>query len=92
MDTVTAVKSAGIEGDFDQAYHSTIQDISMPRTMTTFYRSMKPVTSIVDQANWGLGVKLRFQGTQAESLTTTEPSHVCQVLILHLNREGVTDA
>jgi hypothetical protein len=86
------IKSAGVESDFDQAYHSAVQDISMPATFTTFYRYMRPVTSIVDQANWGLGVKLRLQATYEESLTVTEPSHVCQVLVLHLNTEGVPDA
>jgi hypothetical protein len=86
------VKSAGVENDFDQVYHSATQDISMPATFTTFYRTMQPVTSIVDQANWGLGIKLRIQSSKAESLTTTEPSHVCQVLILHINTEGVPDA
>lgn len=86
------IKSAGIENDFNQPYHSAIQDISMPSTFTQYYRFIQPVTSIVDQANWGLGIKLRIQSSQAESLTTTEPSHVCQVLVLHLNTEGVPDA
>jgi hypothetical protein len=86
------VKSSGIEEDFDQAYHGTIQDISMPATPVVLYTRMKPVTSIIDQANWGLGIKLRFVNTTPENDSATEPSHICQVLVLHLRTEGALDA
>jgi hypothetical protein len=86
------VKSSGIEEDFDQAYHDTVQDISMPATPVVLYQRMKPVTSIIDQANWGLGIKLRFANTTPENSPDTEPSHICQVLVLHLRTEGALDA
>jgi hypothetical protein len=85
------VKSSGIEDDFDQPYHDTVQDISMPATPVLLYTRMKPVTSIIDQANWGLGIKLRFRGTTAENSDATEPSHICQALVLHLRTEGALD-
>lgn len=84
-------RTAGVEDDFDQAFHSTVQDISMPPTLDLFSTGMRPVTSIIDQANWGLGVKLRIENITAEGLTTTEPSHICQVLVLH-TRKGAQDA
>ena len=86
------VKSAGIETDFNQGYPSAIQDISMPVTPELLYTRMKPVTSIIDQANWGLGVKLKIEGTNGENTLLTEPSHICQVLVLHLRSQGATDA
>lgn len=85
------LKSSGIEDDYDQDYHTAIQDISMPRNLELFTLAMRPVTSIVDQANWGLGVKLRINGTYAENLTTTEPSHICQVLVMQVNPTGAKD-
>lgn len=85
------IKSSGIEDDFMQEYHTTIQDISMPRNTALLYDRMMPVTSIVDQANWGLGIKLRVNGSVAEGSLLTEPSHICQVLLLHLRTEGAQD-
>lgn len=86
------IKSSGIEEDFMQEYHTKIQDISMPRKVDLLYSRMRPVTSIVDQANWGLGIKLRINGTIPEASLLTEPPHICQVLLLHLRTEGAQDA
>jgi hypothetical protein len=85
------VKSSGIEENFDQAYHERVQDISMPRNTEYIIENMKQVTNIVDQGNWGLGVKLRFQGSNPENSPLTEPSHICQVLVLHTRTEGALD-
>lgn len=85
------IKSSGIESDFFQDYHDTVQDISMPATPEVLYTQMRPVTSIIDQANWGLGIKLRVQGSNAENSTLTEPSHICQVLVLHMRTQGAVD-
>lgn len=85
------VKSAGIEDDFNQEYHSTVQDISMPATLELLTGTMRPVTSIIDQANWGLGIKLRIQGSNGENTALTEPSHICQVFVLHTRTDGATD-
>lgn len=85
------IKSSGIEDDFLQDYHDTVQDISMPATPSVLYTQMQPVTSIIDQANWGLGIKLRIQGSNAENSTDTEPSHICQVLVLHMRTQGAID-
>lgn len=86
------VRSSSIEEDFDMIYDSRVQDISIPRNPVLLYNQMSPVTSIVDHANWGLGIKLRFQGTNAENTPLTEPSHICQVLVLHMRTEGATDS
>lgn len=85
------IKSSGIEEDFMQEYHTQVQDISMPRNTELLYTRMMPVTSIVDQANWGLGIKLRVNGSVPEGSLLTEPSHICQVLLLHLRTEGAQD-
>ena len=86
------LKSSGIEDDFLQPYHDAVQDISMPATPDLLYDQMLPVTSIIDQANSGIGIKLRVQGSNAENSTLTEPSHICQVLVLQLRTEGALDA
>ena len=85
------VKSSGIEHDFNQGYHNAIQDISMPATLELLTGTMHPVTSIIDQANWGLGIKLRIQGSNGENTSLIEPSHICQVFVLHTRTEGATD-
>lgn len=86
------LKTSGIEWDFDQQYHSAIQDISMPRRLEHFYDSMQPVTSIIDTANWGLGIKMKVQNSVGEGSLLIEPSHICQVLVLQVNTEGAQDA
>lgn len=85
------VKSSGIETDFRQDYHSSVQDISMPVNTELLYDRMQPVTSIIDQANWGIGVKLRIQGTTAENTGLTEPAHICQAFVLHTRSQGAID-
>lgn len=85
------VKTAGIEEDFNQSYHTQVQDISMPKNPDLLYTRQTPVTGIVDEASWGLGIKLRIEGSIPESSTETEPSHTCQVLILHSRTEGADD-
>ena len=85
------IKSSGIETDFNQPYHTTVQDISMPATLELLTGTMRPVTSIIDQKNWGLGIKLRIQGNNGENSALTEPSHICQVFVLHTRTEGATD-
>lgn len=86
------VKSSGVERDFKQPYHSTIQDISMPSSIETLYSALQPVTSIIDQRNWGLGIKLQITGTTAENTSLTEPPHICQAAVLHLRTEGAIDS
>lgn len=86
------VKSSGVEKDFNQPYHSTIQDISMPANIETLYSALKPVTSIIDQRNWGLGIKLQIAGTTSENTDQTEPPHICQAAVLHLRTEGAIDS
>lgn len=74
------VKSAGLEVDYNQPYHEQIQDISMPITPAYLYDELSPVTSIIDQGNWGLAIKLRINGTNPEGSALTEPPHICQAL------------
>lgn len=85
------IKSAGVEDDYDQPWHNAVQDISLPKSIEVFTPTLRPATSIVDQANWGLGIKLRINGTKQENLTTTEPIHICQVLVMQANPEGAND-
>lgn len=87
------VRARGVEWDFEQELTTNSQDISLPpRTPVHYSRDKKDQTSYVDHANWGLGVSLRFEGSNAKNLTTTEPSHVVQVIVLRPRIEGVTDA
>lgn len=85
------VKAAGIEEDYNQDYHDRIQDISIPEAVEAIYDRFRPVTNIVDHANWGLGVKLMIQGTTGEGSADTEPSHICQALVLKVRTEGAQD-
>lgn len=86
------VHSSSIEEDFDMTYENTEQDISIPRNPVILYNEMQPVTNIVDHANWGLGIKLRFEGTNPENSPDIEPSHICQVLVQHMRTEGALDS
>lgn len=86
------VRAKGIETNFDQAYTDAAQDISLPyNTPSGWYRSMQEVTNFVDLPNWGLGISLRFESSQDAGLTTTEPPHVLQVAVLHIQLEGASD-
>jgi len=86
------VKAKGIERDFDQSYTTASQDISLPYTPPAhFYRSKQDVTNFVDHANWGLGVSLRIEGGQASNLSTVEPSHIVQVMVVYPRVEGHQD-
>lgn len=85
------LKASGIEKDFELPFSSRIQPINMPYKTQLLSDNMEPVTGIVDHQNWGFGVKLRINGTKAPLLDTTEPSHICQVLVMHLDEEGAND-
>lgn len=86
------VKTSGVEDDFDQDYHTTVQDISMPINYVLPYKELSPVTSIVDQANWGLGIKVRINNTNGANSESIEPPHICQVLQLHTFNQGAIDS
>lgn len=82
------LRASGIEDDYDQGFSEADQDISLPATPVILRDSLGNFTSIVDHANYGLGIKLRVEGNGSE----TEPSHICQVLIMHARSEGALDA
>lgn len=84
------IKSSGLEVDYDQPYHRAVQDISMPVKPVVLYNQMQPVTSIIDQANWGLGIKLMIKTSLDFDTAAVEPKHICQVLQLH-TQQGVND-
>lgn len=86
------LKAAGVirPDFFDQAYHTRVQDISLPRSLTLFSAEARPVTSIVDTAIEGLGIKLGFYATQLTP-TETEPSHTIQVLVCEADEGGQQD-
>lgn len=86
-----ALNAAGVEEDFEQDYTTNTQDISMPASTGNFFSVMRPVTSIIDHQNWGLGIKLRVGNSTAAGLTTTEPPHICQVMIAYVNQVGSLD-
>lgn len=85
------IKTSSVEDGFRQDYYEAIQNISMPRKPDLLYTRSQPVTGIIDTASWGLGTKIRIQGSNAVNSTQTEPPHVCQVLVLHVRSEGATD-
>lgn len=85
------IKTSSIEDGFNQDYHETIQDISMPRKPELLYTRSHPVTGLTDLNSWGLGIKIRVQGSNTVNSTQIEPPHTCQVLILHIRSEGATD-
>lgn len=82
------IKSSSIETDFDQDFTVRGQDISLPPIQKHFYDGMKNVTSIIDHANWGLGTKFRIKNVTEENSALTEPSHICQVLVMYMTTEG----
>lgn len=84
------LKAVGILTDFEQPYHTRIQDLSLPRNLTLMTADMRDVTDIVDSANTGLGVKLGIYSTQLTP-TETEPSHILQVLVCETDDGGKLD-
>lgn len=86
------VTTAGIEWDFDQPFSNIQQDISIPIHPTLLRERMEPVTSVVDIANWGLGIKIKIQNTNPEGSDNIEPAHIFQTAILHVRTEGAADA
>lgn len=84
------IRSSGLEKDYDQDYHKRSQDISMPTKAKILYKQLQPVTAMVDEANWGLGVKLRVRTSLTPGGDNTEPKHVCQVMQLYTT-EGTGD-
>lgn len=84
------IKTAGLEIDYDQDYHTTVQDISMPMNPKYLYNELSPVTGIIDQGNWGLAIKMRINGSNTEGSSNTEPPHICQAIQLYID-EGAID-
>lgn len=85
------LKTAGLETDYDQDYHTSIQEINMPKNTKLLYDEMKPVTGIIDSANWGLAIKIRINGTKPANSPDTEPPHICQAIQVYVQK-GVRDS
>jgi hypothetical protein len=85
------IKTASVEDGFTQDFYESTQIISMPRKPELLYTRAQPVTGIIDTASWGLGTKIRIQGSNPVNSTKTEPSHTCQVLVLQVRSEGAQD-
>jgi len=85
------LRASGIEDDFDQPFDLTVQDISLPRNPAILYKTLDRVLGIVDHANWGRGIKLRFENIVPAGEDSIEPHHILQSVRLFLQTEGVNE-
>lgn len=81
------LRAASLQESSDGEFSSRVLDFSLPRNPVLLKDELEEFTTIADHANWGLGIKLRVEGNNTE----IEPSHICQVLILHTKTEGAID-
>lgn len=82
------IRTASLEDGQPSEFSNRELNLSLPRNPVLLLDESEEFTTIADHANWGLGIKLRIEGSN----TLTEPSHVCQVLLLHTHNEGAVDA
>lgn len=82
------IKTASLEDGQPSEFSNRDLNMSLPRNPVLLLDESREFTAIADHANWGLGIKVRIEGSN----TLTEPSHVCQVLLLHTHNEGAVDA
>lgn len=85
------VRIEGVEESYLHPYTLNTQDLSMPINSQPYSPEFYPSLTVVDHASRGLGLKMLISGTQPENLTDTEPSHICQVLLLHMITDGARD-
>lgn len=85
------VRVEGVEESYMDPFTYNTQDLSMPINPERYKPTLYPSMSIVDHASWGLGLKILIQGTEPANLTEIEPSHICQVLLLHITADGARD-
>lgn len=85
------LRASGIEDDFNQPFNTTVQDISLPRNPAILYKTLDRVMGIVDHANWGRGIKLRFENITPAGEDSIEPHHILQSVRLFLQTEGVNE-
>lgn len=87
------LRASGIDEDFEVPFSSATINFSLPRTASKIKEELGDYTVVTDHGNWGIGVKLRVENSNAENQTLLEePSHICQVLVLHIRTEGAIDA
>lgn len=92
--TKMVVQAAGIDTDYgfgQGALQTTTEPLNLPRTPGNIYNELLPVTNIANLANRGLGVQLKFKGSNTDS-TKPEPGHICQVLVVYSREGGAPDA
>lgn len=80
--------SGTADGYTDDYNESQVQYIDLPNTKRLYTDGYVPTTDIVDLADRGLRLKLKFSN---RDLTETEPSHVCQLVTLLLKSGGKLD-
>lgn len=83
--------SAGIDMTFDEEFSST-RDASLPQRVPAAWKPlMDDAMSFTHIGNWGLGIKLKIQNKYAKGEATTEPPHVCQLIVLYTDTTGAQD-
>lgn len=87
------LRASGIDEDFEVPFSAAPINFSLPRKAVGIKEQLSDYTVVTDHANWGIGVKLRVEGSVAENQSMLEePSHICQVLVLHIRGNGAEDA
>lgn len=87
------ITAVGAQPDFefsDATFFTTATDISLPRNEAAYTEELTSCTNRADINCRGLAVKLRFSGSNT-TLSSPEPSHVCQVLVVYSTPDGAFD-
>lgn len=82
------ISASGTQNQYASEYHTTEQYIDLPRSPILFSEEGEPISNNTDLANRGLSIQLKVEN---RTLTTPEPSHICQVLVLQSETGGRTD-
>lgn len=86
--------AAGIQEDYsfgENVFSTTAESLNLPRTAGNIYNDLLPTTNICNLSNRGLGVQLRFVGSNTD-LTKPEPGHIIQVMVIYSRPGGGPDA
>lgn len=83
--------ASAVDDSFTDGFTQRLQDISMPRNQEVLYKQLTRVLGIVDHANWGRALTLRFGNVIEAGQPTTEPPHILQSVRLFVQTEGIKE-
>lgn len=83
------ISTTGQSTDFKVRYNEG-QIVDLPKVPELISTEFEQTTNIVNLANHGLSIRMRFEGRQ-EDVLKPEPSHVIQVLVIESRVDNARD-